>query len=300
MHGLAFIDQRDRAVFEVTIIKRLKIIDDSGTGCNLRMVRSGWSETLIKSSGIKMVPLIGKLFTQLAPNDHDTLMGSVRFIGREKVDIRIQFIHMRKTVGRIAYPIHTGVGTRLFRNCNDFSDRIYICNNIGTMRKTHKTNFVIKQIFQTLGVKAARLFIDAPFTHINPCLSQTTPRAGICLMILIGHYNCFARAQHLTERLRQNISILGCGGPETKLILLNTHPRRQPLTRLVHFLSAQFRGARRPIGLHFALTIKTVQPVYDWRTGIRTARIFKKCHFTTIISFKSWKLSTHKFNVEGH
>ena len=163
------------------------------------------------------------------------------------------------------------------------------------MRKTDQRDGVIQHRGQIVGIQASRGRIDRPFANAHPVFRQSTPGAGIGLVILIGDDDRLAGPDPAPHRLGQNIGVLRSRRPERHLVPFHTQHLRKPRPRLVHLLAPQTRRLIGRVGLHLAVAIEPGQPVDDLPAGLGPARNLDKRLALKCLGGKSWKLLPYPF-----
>ena len=200
---------------------------------------------------------------------------------------------------RVADTIHASVCPCGARGGADRFHIVDLAHDVRAMREADQFDLPVDQkVLQFGGVQMTGLSVNLPFSDLEPFVGQTAPRAGICLVILIGYNDCIARRQMLPERLRQNVSILRGRGAKGQLVRIDAHHGCQTRTRLVHFVTRQPGCLVRRIRLHFALRIIAGQAVNHGFAGIRPTSVLEKR-----LPLQAWfrergKLRTYPIDVQ--
>ena len=241
--------------------QRLKIINHTGTGGNLRMVRAAGGMTFIQGFGVEIMPLMRQRHPETFADHHDPLMRAIGFIGAEQIHITAQIADIGKAMRGITDPVHDDRSASSMAHRGDGFYIIYGRYHIGTMRKTHQFDLIIQQLCQIVQLQQPGGGINRPFTHLHAFVGQPAPDTRICLVVLIGHNDRLPGLQPAAHRIGQHIGIDAGGRAKRHLVPGHAQHRGQTAAGLVHFSAAQLRHRIGGIGLHLALGVKPGQPV---------------------------------------
>lgn len=147
----------------------------------------------------------------------------------------------------------------------DLGHRVDFPHHVGAMRKADQPDLLVQQIFKLGWIQMPRLWVDLPFTDLDPPLGQPPPWAGVGLMVLVGHDDRLTGLHHLAEGLCQHIGVLRGRGAKAQLCRCHAEDRSHAGAGLVHLLSAKAARLVGGVGLHLSLGVKRCNRSITWR-----------------------------------
>ena len=168
------------------------------------------------------------------------------------------------------------------------------------MREADQPDILVQEVFELCRIEMPGLWVDLPFTDLDPPLGQPAPRAGIGLMVLIGHDDRLTGLHHLAESLRQHIGVLRGGGAKAQLLRRHVKDRGHAGAGFVHLLPTKAAGLIGAVGLHLSLGVEAMQPVDDLAAGVRPTGVLKESLPLKARLGEGGKLGADPFGINMH
>ena len=167
MHRFCLCCQGRLSAAEMMRVQRFQVIDHSGAGRDLRVIRAGRRELLGAVASVKVVRLRRKGVGQSVPYYHNSLMRTKSLVGRKQVNVWAERMHVRDAVRRVAHAVYARISTC----CADFfanrCDSVGCSDNVGAMREAHELNLIVHHVLKIAHVEHAGFWVQLPFANVD-------------------------------------------------------------------------------------------------------------------------------------